>query len=134
MNIKERRKDIRIPIIDEYAAITFETQSNKVKIRDISVNGCFVETDILPKPNEVVNAVFRLPNLLGHVIVQAKVKRIRWAQVKKSKTPKGYALEFDFNESKDIEKVMNSYCVYMRNKQIIQVTKRILEEVIAPKV
>jgi Tfp pilus assembly protein PilZ len=127
---KERRKDIRIPLLRE--SITW-TRHGKLfnlktdKVTDMSVNGMFIESEVQPDIGEVVQIFVKLPGELGALDLSAKVKWRRWATSKKNPRPIGFGVNIGYDNPK-IEKIMSSYLVYMRNKQIIEVSKRIVEE------
>lgn len=122
---KERRKDMRLVLVYETVNIF---DSNGIgyfrKLRDISMGGAYIE-DIALKPNEYANISIDLPGDLGKFPINFKVKRVDWAKTKKRK--QGIAVEFcDMSESN--KNILSSYITYMRNRQIVSVSKRIIEE------
>lgn len=127
--IKERRIEIRIPLIHESCTwtvsdnIEFET----VQMNDISLNGAFIKTLKQPELNKELEIRLTLPGDLGILPLKASIQWRRWHSPKKSKLPVGFAVKFKF-DNLNIKKVMEAYCVYMRNRQIITVSKRIIEE------
>lgn len=128
--IKERRKDIRVPLLKETVTWTRHGKMFNLKtdtVIDISINGLFIQSNDQPDIGEVVQIFVKLPGDLGALDLSAKVKWRRWATSKKNPMPIGFGVNIEYDNPK-IEKIMNSYVVYMRNKQIITVSKRIIEE------
>lgn len=125
---KDKRKEIRIPLINEFVGVTKEDNLvDQFQLSDISPIGCFIQSNKLKRPGEIIELVFSLPGDLGLFRVKAIVKQVKWAMTKKSNRHKGYGVEFDFEGKEDNIKIMNSYSSYLRNHQIIKVSKRILE-------
>lgn len=127
---KERRTDIRIPLLAESMAWAYEDAIKEVKtckMTDISKNGVFIECSEYPEAGEVIQLYFQLPKELGILSLKAKVEWRRWAVTKKSKLATGFGVSIIHTDPK-IDKIMESYAIYLRNKQIILVSKRIIEE------
>lgn len=129
MNIKERRKSIRVPLISESCAWADNTGTvTECPMTDINNNGIYLVSSKQPKPGGLIEVRFKLPGDLGIIPVPSKVIWIRWAVTKDSKFKPGFAVEFQLDAIPNIKKILDSYCIYLRNKQIIQVSKRIIEE------
>jgi Tfp pilus assembly protein PilZ len=121
MKSKEKRSYIRIPMIEEYLIVS----NQRYKIEDISESGVFIlECLDSIKANEIISLQFILPGDLGYLNLNGKVARINWTDVKKRK--KGAGIELYFNQN--TSKIYKSFVTYLRNKQIITVSKRIIEE------
>lgn len=127
---KERRREIRIPLLNESIFWT-ETgnmsELNTSKISDISKHGMFIETIRQPGIGEIIDLLVKLPAELGALDLKAKVVWRRWAVTKKDPKKLGFSVQITYDNPK-YEKIMDSFLIYLRNKQIIQVSKRILEE------
>lgn len=125
---KERRRSIRVPLISEscyWSSMNFKSKESA--ITDISEYGLFIKTSFMPEIKENIRVIINLPSDLGQLDLTAKVIIRRWAVSKKSKLEKGFAVEF-VNVPEDTAKILGSLCIYLRNKQIIEVSKRIIEE------
>jgi len=127
---KERRKDIRVPLIQE--SVSWTRHGNILNLKtdkanNMSVNGMFIESNIQPDIGEVIQIFVKLPSDLGALDLNAKVKWRRWTNSKKNPLPMGFGVNIGYDNPK-IEKIMSAYVIYMRNKQIIEVSKRIVEE------
>jgi hypothetical protein len=69
-----------------------------------------------------------LPGDLGSLQVTASVVRVKWAATRKAgKDSLGMGVRFE-EVSPNIKKILDAFVVYLRNKQIITVSKRIIEE------
>lgn len=125
MNPKDKRNAIRIPLLSDSAYIG----DTLYTLKDITEFGAFFEVKELdfPKPHSTVRVGFQLPGDLGMVYTDAEVTRLSWAKTKKNKTEKGFAVKF-LNVPLNIQKILGAYVTYLRNKQIITVSKRIIEE------
>jgi hypothetical protein len=125
---KERRKEHRFFLLSEECGWSYVGSKTKTpnSIIDISSNGTFIESKLLPKANEVLEIVFLLPGNLGTLDVQGVVVWRRWAKKKKSSLPLGFAVKLIHNEN--TLKVMKAYVTFLRNKQIMKVSQRIQEE------
>lgn len=127
-DIKERRKHMRIALISE-SCFWFDDQGkiSHNSMTDINVGGVFIKSEVIPKSREKVVVRFHLPGELGNLNLAGVVVWKRWAVPKDSKLPKGFAVEFVGNKPAYI-KVLEAYCIYLRNRQIIKVSKRIIDE------
>ena len=128
-NTKERRSTIRVPILSESCTwnseyILAKTESS---IANLSHVGMFIDSKTQPNVKDLVQVTLKLPGDMGDLNINGRVIRKRWAVTKKSKLSTGFAIKFESNNPK-IEEVMKSYSIYMRNKQIIQVSTRIIQE------
>lgn len=133
-NKKERRKDIRIPLIFETVTLdSIPVDGAKVitetcEVADISKGGAFIKTIANLKPKSFINIRFRLPGDLGLFQVRAQILWKRWGVPKGSKDLKlGIAVKF-VDVSAMNAKILDAYLIYLRNQQIITVSKRIIEE------
>jgi c-di-GMP-binding flagellar brake protein YcgR len=125
---KDKRNGIRVPLLSEQVSFSYDSTSEKVEIADITTEGVFVKTETLLKPRQKVTVQLTLPGDLGNIEVDASVVRINWAlNKKKDKKHLGMGLRFE-DVSDNIKKILDAYVVYLRNKQIITVSKRIIEE------
>lgn len=121
---KERRKTMRIPVLNGKQFLV----EQKWTLLDVSEGGAFIETDedIHPKDTEAYqNINILLPGDLGILNLKCEVVRIAWRTTKKQK--KGFAIKWSPMEP-GIKKIFDAWLVYIRNKQIIDVSKRIIEE------
>ena len=126
---KEKRKEIRVQLTDEniqwnYLDNPFELKTSP--ILDISKNGVFIESKDMPNKDQVINLCFKLPLDLGLLPLKGKVTWRRWAATKKSKLPIGFGVSIIHDNTK-FEKIFDSLVIFLRNKQIIKVSKQILE-------
>ena len=126
---KERRSSIRIPILSEACTYTFADALTDIEgtLFDLSPIGVFINCKTQPNVKDIVKINFKLPQDMGILTLNGKVTHKRWAVTKKSKLSAGFGVKFEDNIPK-YEEVMKSYAIYMRNKQIIQVSTRIIEE------
>lgn len=131
MKQKERRKNIRIPLLTEACTWISGKMTYSSQILNIDNSGLFIKSDQMPETKEI-DLRFALPGDLGVFEVPSKVVRKQWAAVKKKGTEVGFAVQFQI-EQPGHQKIMDSYCVYLRNKQIIQVSKKIIEELFSRK-
>lgn len=129
MNKKERRIEIRIPILSEPCSYTCKESLDSIEgtLADMSSKGVYINSSFQPNVKDIIQVNFRLPSDMGIFSVNGRVTRKRWAVTKKSKLQTGFAVEFIDNIPK-VEEVIKSYVIYMRNKQIITVSRRIIEE------
>lgn len=129
MQPKERRKHMRVPLLLEtcnwtpYEAM-FEYHS---EIANISNSGTFIKSDRLPKPGSLITVSFQLPSELGLIAIKSKVVRLRWTKTKGIDEVKGFGVEF-IEIPANIAKILDAYVIYLRNKQIITVSKKIIQE------
>ena len=129
---KDKRQFIRVPLLSESAEIFLEGKTQEVySLADLSQKGLFAKSDVIPKLGSSAIVYFTLPGDLGTLPIMGKIARVVWTQTKKDKDkkvkPKGFAVEFD-EQAESTKKILDAYIVYLRNKQIISVSKRILEE------
>lgn len=130
-NVKERRAQLRVPLLSEKCTwLNQNWTSNESDLYDISSEGLYINSPKNPEINEVLEIQLKLPGDLGTLILKGKVVWRQWAQTKKNKRPVGFAVKF-IEVGPNVQKIMDSYCVYLRNKQIITVSKRIVEEFFA---
>jgi len=139
-NDKDKRRDIRIPLLSEYAKVISSNSlmlfaSENRKIFDIGKNGCFIELEDnlqLYTPKQQLCLVFMLPGDLGGLTVDCQVVWRKWRKKKGDSHPLGIGVKF-INMTSSVDKIFDAYLVYLRNKQIITVSKRIIEEFFGPK-
>lgn len=129
MESKERRKKIRVPLLLETCKwtpvdATFDYTS---EMANISNSGMFIKSDKLPKPSSLVMITLSLPNDLGLIAIKGKVIRLRWTKTKDIDEAKGFGVEFT-EVGTNISKILEAYVIYLRNKQIITVSKRLIQE------
>jgi hypothetical protein len=130
---KDKRNDIRIPLIDESIGIRLENTSNfkEYGVMDISEGGLFVKVDSprdLPKVNSYMYASFQLPGTLGYLQLPCIVSRVVWATSKaKNLTQLGFVAKFGPMRQGD-KNIFDAYRSYQRNAQIIKVSRKIMEE------
>ena len=125
---KDKRAGIRVPLLSETVTYFYNGESRACAITDITNDGLFLKTQEILKPRSEVTLQLELPGDLGFVQVQAQVIRVNWAlNKKKSRETLGMGIRF-VNVAPNIQKILEAYVVYLRNKQIISVSKRIIEE------
>jgi Tfp pilus assembly protein PilZ len=125
---KDKRAGIRIPLLSERLTILVDGRELEADIGDITNDGLFVKTESLLKPQTKVTLRLNLPGDLGNLQVNAQVVRVNWAlNRRKGKENLGMGLRFE-EVSPNIKKILEAFVVYLRNKQIITVSKRIIEE------
>ena len=130
--MKEKRNGIRVPLLNESVDCYINGLWTHNKLYDITPNGAFIESEILPAHKDIIELAFILPGELGRFHIQAEVVRINWTKNKKNVQNKGFGVKFIKNTNAD--RILDSYVTYLRNKQIITVSKRIIEEFFGPKV
>ena len=125
---KERRSQIRIDLISEFCLWSSANASIQTedKITNFSTKGMFIESTTQPKPKEILDIFLTLPGDLGNLSIQGTVVWKRWVVTKKTKDPLGFAVEFIHTQS--TRPIIEALYTYLRNKQIITVSKRIIEE------
>lgn len=139
-NKKDKRAHIRVPILSE--AIKYDTipvdggkiSTESCGLYDISNGGLFIKTVANIKPRSYINVYLQLPGDLGAIQVRGQVMWRRWAVKKaerESNLPLGMGVKF-VDVTPDIKRVIEAYVIYIRNKQIITVSKRIIEEFFGP--
>jgi hypothetical protein len=124
MNKKDKRAYIRIPLIVGWHCMI---DQKSYPIADIANNGLFLKDDDLRlnlKSNYQIS--IELPGDLGNFKFNCKVVRCVLKGNEKKSIYRGYGIEFILSDNE--QKIMDSYVVYLRNKQIISVSKRIIEE------
>ncbi len=125
---KDKRAGIRIPLLSEKAHLHLEGNELEVDIGDITADGLFVRTEKLVAPRTRVSLKLTLPGDLGTLQVNGEVVRVNWAvNRKKGRENLGMGIRFD-EITPNIQKILDAFVVYLRNKQIITVSKRIIEE------
>jgi len=126
--MKEKRSDIRIPIVNDRLSVAWETSSGDLKLKDLSNKGMFFETNgELPTPKEWCRVDVILPGDLGKLALDGVVSRVHWRDSRKQSKVRGFAVILG-DMSQNTQKIYEAYLVYMRNSQIIKVSKRIIEE------
>ncbi|MDB5037977.1 MAG: hypothetical protein JWQ35_1505 [Bacteriovoracaceae bacterium] len=125
---KDKRAGIRIPLLSESVSYIHNEVEKKADISDITNEGLFIKTSEILAPRTNLVLQVQLPGDLGSIQVNASVIRVNWAvNRKKSKENLGMGVRFE-NVPANIKKILDAYVVYLRNKQIITVSKRIIEE------
>lgn len=128
-HMKEKRNDMRLDVISgDVAKINFDI----VSVKNISPTGIYVIVDDITKykVNTYVIVDLFLPEKLhaeyGSIPIKGKITRITWAQLKDKKL--GLAIKFEYTDKNSMKQVVESLIHYIKNKQIVSVSKRILEE------
>jgi|GEM_PF-2392747 len=125
---KDKRSGIRIPLLAEKVSYFTEGEKFEANVGDITNEGIFLKTDQILPPRTELHIQFNLPGDLGNLNIEGTVVRVNWAvNRKKGKESLGFGVRFD-NLSSGTRKILDAYVVYLRNKQIISVSKRIIEE------
>ncbi len=126
---KDKRGGIRIPLLSERITYSVNGTEKTADVSDITNQGLFIKTSEILRPQTMLNLKLNLPGDLGSLQVSAKVVRVNWAIARKNAKEKtlGMGVRFD-DVSANIKKILDAYVVYLRNKQIITVSKRIIEE------
>jgi Tfp pilus assembly protein PilZ len=125
---KEKRTGIRIPLLSEEIKYHFSGNEKLAVVGDITADGVFLKTSEILPPRSEVTLQIQLPGDLGELKVQGKVVRVNWAvQRKKHKENLGFGVRFE-TLTEGTRKILDAYVVYLRNKQIISVSKKIIEE------
>lgn len=123
---KDKRSEIRIPLISQKVTMNFVGFIYEREVDNICGGGMLVklqDKDILPRPKVRGIAIFKLPGNLGEFHLHGYVLRVDW-KPKKDK-PKSFVFRFDAVTSGN-QKILSAFMVYLRNKQIIAVSKRII--------
>lgn len=130
-NPKDRRSYIRIPLLSEACTwveyVGPHVVERRADMKDITVAGVFIKSDYMPKIGSMILLKFEMPNNLGTITMNGKIVRLRWVKTKKFEEPKGFGVQF-LEANAVTKKLMDAYVTYLRNKQIIVVSKRIIEE------
>jgi hypothetical protein len=125
---KDKRSGIRIPLLSESVIYTHQGSEKRADVSDITNEGLFLKTNEILPPKTPVSLQILLPGDLGAIQVDASVIRVNWVvNRRKSRENLGMGIRFE-NVPQNIKKILDAYVVYLRNKQIITVSKRIIEE------
>jgi Tfp pilus assembly protein PilZ len=125
---KERRSHIRTALMSHTVIFEYGGESHTGYLFDITKKGTFLDTDISIPPKATVKLILELPGDLGTLPVTANVVRVNWAATKNNPSKKkGVGLEFAYM-SEGSTKILEALVTYLRNKTIISVSKRIMEE------
>lgn len=128
INNKDKRAGIRIPLLAEKIHYVVNDAKLEADIGDITNEGVFLKTNDILRPRTKLSIHIILPGDLGHLNIEGEVVRVNWAiNRKKNKDSLGMGVRFD-NLTPGTKKILDAYVVYLRNKQIINVSKRIIEE------
>ena len=129
---KDKRAGIRVSLLSETVTYYHNGEAKACAVTDITNDGLFLKTQEILKPKSEITLQLELPGDLGFVQVQAQVMRVNWAlNKKKGRETLGMGIRF-LNVAQNIKKILEAYVVYLRNKQIISVSKRIIEEFFGP--
>lgn len=128
---KEKRSEFRVNVVNEQVNVEINKELKVIKLKDISKKGAFLEDCIL-KPGETGKLIITLPSNLGTISIPFVVKRTQWAKVKKLNNKVGVGVEFK-EVNPQLTRILESYVVYVRNMQIIKVSRRIIEDFFNPK-
>lgn len=126
MQEKEKRRGLRVPILSGSVDLITLDRREKCEVYDLSTTGLFLKNDKFLKPQDKALIELHLPSDLGILALNSEVVWIKWAKSKKDTHPLG--MGFRFNTSAPQQKILDAYVNYVRNKQIIAVSKRIIEE------
>lgn len=128
MNSKDKRAGIRIPLLSERIGYFWGEEKREADIGDITNEGVFLRTTEILPPKTPLMIHILLPGDLGHLNVEGRVVRVNWTvNRKKNRESMGMGVRFE-NLNPGTKKILDAYVVYLRNKQIINVSKRIIEE------
>ncbi len=128
VNAKDKRAGIRIPLLSERVSFIANGSRAEADVGDITPDGVFLKTANILKPKTAVTLNVQLPGDLGMLSLDGEVVRVNWTvNRKKNKESIGMGIRFD-NLNQGTRKILDAYVVYLRNKQIINVSKRIIEE------
>lgn len=130
MENKEKRNSIRQTLLSESVVLFINGRRYEYKLNDISANGIFCltnEHDFVPAPKSFVDVEFHLPGDFGLLYISGQVCRVNWNKKKLRNKEPGFAIKYG-PISEGNRKILDAYFVYLRNKQIISVSKRIIEE------
>lgn len=128
MGKKEKRAGIRIPLLSEKLHYFVDSEMREASVGDITAEGMFLKTEQVLAPKTDLRVQIKLPGDLGDLSLKAKVVRVNWAvSRRKNRDQLGFGVQFeDLNDG--TKKILDAYVVYLRNKQIISVSKKIIEE------
>lgn len=126
---KERRKSIRVPLTTELCQwkLMDGIETHESNLMDFTRYGCFVKATLSPQPKSYIYIFFKLPGDLGIVKLDAQVAWVRWSKRKNKRDELGFGVRF-IDVAENMDKILEAYQTYLRNKQIIIVSKRIIEE------
>lgn len=135
---KDKRGDIRIPLLSESALVqeygflwNRDPYSQELDMDNVGNEGAFFKVkpgQPYPPGGTMVTVKFKLPGDLGILQFEGKVCRMVWRlNKKKNLNTLGFAVNF-MPKTESVQKIWDAYRVYLRNKQIITVSKRIIEE------
>jgi len=128
VSAKDKRNGIRIPLLAERVAFISSGERTEADVGDITPEGVFLKTNKILPPKSGVTLNIQLPGDLGVLSLDGEVVRVNWAiNRKKNRESMGMGVRFD-NLNSGTKKILDAYVVYLRNKQIINVSKRIIEE------
>jgi len=128
LSAKDKRNGIRIPLLAERVAFISNGERFEADVGDITPEGVFLKTNKILPPKTAVTLNIQLPGDLGLLSLEGEVVRVNWAiNRKKNRESIGMGVRFD-NLNSGTKKILDAYVVYLRNKQIINVSKRIIEE------
>jgi hypothetical protein len=128
LSAKDKRTGIRIPLLSERVSFIAEGARTEADVGDITPDGAFLKTEKILRPKTPITLNVQLPGDLGLLSLDGEVVRVNWAvNRKKNKENLGMGVRFDKLNS-GTKKILDAYVVYLRNKQIINVSKRIIEE------
>lgn len=129
---QERRVDIRIPILSERIEFVHDGKTFQKEIGDISKEGIFIKSEELLPPHSEIYLKIQLPGDLGFLNVPSTVRHVNWCSVKRHKNRvRGFGIHF-LPTAANLKKILAAYVIYLRNKQIINVSKKILEDFFGP--
>lgn len=125
---KDKRTGIRIPLLAEKVVLISNGERFEADVGDITNDGAFLRTDKIMAPKTAVTLNVQLPGDLGILSLDGEVVRVNWTvNRKKNREHLGMGIKFE-NLNPGTKKILDAYVVYLRNKQIINVSKRIIEE------
>lgn len=130
LNPKDKRKHWRVALLSEQIRFsTPELGEQTAYMQDISNGGMFIKMKKPLKASQTIYVHFQLPNdKVPLLVVPAKVIRTVWTKSRKRHLNNtGVGIEFQF-EGEMQRRVVEAYVTFLRNKQIIAVSKRIIEE------
>lgn len=128
INKKDKRAGIRVPLLAEKIHYSFYDEVFEADIGDITNEGVFLKTQKILKPQTPLEIQMTLPGDLGKLSVKARVVSVNWTvNRRKNKEHMGMGVQFE-DVNPGAKKILEAYVVYLRNKQIISVSKRIIEE------
>lgn len=128
VNKKDKRAGIRVPLLAEKIHYSFYDEVFEADIGDITNEGVFLKTQKILRPQTPLEIQMTLPGDLGKLSVKARVVRVNWTvNRRKNKEHMGMGVQFE-DVNPGAKKILEAYVVYLRNKQIISVSKRIIEE------